>query len=118
MALAGLIKTACNMSSKVAYAVNTNSYHFKSNYPCCSGGFVFAVVTHERTHSTRRLIRARIPQGSTLSPLLYSAYINDIPRPLSSGVQLALFADDTALFLRRSRNRAFDSPPSRGPLTS
>ncbi|GBP36323.1 Probable RNA-directed DNA polymerase from transposon X-element [Eumeta japonica] len=37
--------------------------------------------------------------GSTLSPLLYSAYVNDIPRP-KTGVQLALFADDTALFLR------------------
>ncbi|GBP22901.1 Probable RNA-directed DNA polymerase from transposon BS [Eumeta japonica] len=53
---------------------------------------------HERTHSTRRLIRAGVPQGSALSPLLYSAYTNDIPRP-TSGVQLALFADDTALFL-------------------
>ncbi|GBP34003.1 Probable RNA-directed DNA polymerase from transposon BS [Eumeta japonica] len=60
---------------------------------------------HERTHSTRRLIRAGVPQGSTLSPLLYSAYINDIPRPSSSGVQLALFADDTALFYG-SRNRS------------
>ncbi|GBP10396.1 Probable RNA-directed DNA polymerase from transposon BS [Eumeta japonica] len=60
---------------------------------------------HERTHSTRRLIRAGVPQGSTLSPLLYSAYTNDIPRPSSSGVQLALFADDTALFYG-SRNRS------------
>ncbi|GBP67591.1 RNA-directed DNA polymerase from mobile element jockey [Eumeta japonica] len=37
------------------------------------------------------------------SPLLYSAYTNDIPRP-TSGVQLALFADDTALYYK-SRNR-------------
>ncbi|GBP50226.1 Probable RNA-directed DNA polymerase from transposon BS [Eumeta japonica] len=59
----------------------------------------------ERTHATRRLIRAGVPQGSTLSPLLYSAYTNDIPRPSSSGVQLALFADDTALF-SGSRNRS------------
>ncbi|GBP34201.1 RNA-directed DNA polymerase from mobile element jockey [Eumeta japonica] len=46
-----------------------------------------------------RPIRAGVPQGSTLSPLLYSAYVNDIPRPLT-GVQLALFAADTALYLR------------------
>ncbi|GBP79370.1 Probable RNA-directed DNA polymerase from transposon BS [Eumeta japonica] len=74
---------------------------------------------HERTHSTRRLIRAGVPQGSTLSPLLYSAYTNDVPRPSSSGVQLALFADDTALFTEIGIG-APDSPssPSRGPLTS
>ncbi|GBO98417.1 Probable RNA-directed DNA polymerase from transposon X-element [Eumeta japonica] len=58
---------------------------------------------HERTHSTRRLIRAGVPQGSALSPLLYSAYTNDIPRP-TSGVQLALFADDAALFFRSRRS--------------
>ncbi|GBP78511.1 RNA-directed DNA polymerase from mobile element jockey [Eumeta japonica] len=34
-----------------------------------------------------------------------SAYTNDIPRPSSSGVQLALFANDTALFYE-SRNRS------------
>ncbi|GBP61640.1 Probable RNA-directed DNA polymerase from transposon BS [Eumeta japonica] len=55
---------------------------------------------HERTHSTRRLIRAGVPQGSALSPLLYSAYTNNIPRP-TSGVQIALFADDTALYYKR-----------------
>ncbi|GBP58167.1 Probable RNA-directed DNA polymerase from transposon BS [Eumeta japonica] len=66
---------------------------------------------HERTHSTRRLIRAGVPQGSTLSPLLYSAYTNDVPRPSSSGVQLALFADDTALFTEIGIG-APDSPSS------
>ncbi|GBP40816.1 Probable RNA-directed DNA polymerase from transposon BS [Eumeta japonica] len=59
---------------------------------------------HENTYSTRRPIRAGVPQGSTLSPLLYSTYTNDIPRP-SSGVQLALFADDTALYLRGATER-------------
>ncbi|GBP69988.1 Probable RNA-directed DNA polymerase from transposon BS [Eumeta japonica] len=53
----------------------------------------------DNTYSSMRPIRAGVPQGSTLSPLLYSAYINDILRP-STGVQLALFADDTALYLR------------------
>ncbi|GBP47635.1 RNA-directed DNA polymerase from mobile element jockey [Eumeta japonica] len=44
-------------------------------------------------------MRAGVPQGYTIFPVLYSTYINDIPR-LKTGVQLALFADDTALFLR------------------
>ncbi|GBP55467.1 RNA-directed DNA polymerase from mobile element jockey [Eumeta japonica] len=66
---------------------------------------------HERTHSTRLLIRAGVPQGSALSPLLYSAYTNDIPHPMF-GVQLALFADDTALFLRsRTRRSIFRHLP-------
>ncbi|GBP91125.1 Probable RNA-directed DNA polymerase from transposon BS [Eumeta japonica] len=50
---------------------------------------------HENSTFAKRLIRAGIPQGSTLSPLLYSAYTNDIPHPQTS-VQLALFANDTA----------------------
>ncbi|GBP12377.1 Probable RNA-directed DNA polymerase from transposon BS [Eumeta japonica] len=46
------------------------------------------------------------------SPLLYSAYTNDIPRPSSSGVQLALFADDTALFYgNRNRSTRFTLLP-------
>ncbi|GBP89276.1 RNA-directed DNA polymerase from mobile element jockey [Eumeta japonica] len=36
------------------------------------------------------------------SPLLYSAYTNDIPRPTFGVVQLTLFADDTALFYRNT----------------
>ncbi|GBP16946.1 RNA-directed DNA polymerase from mobile element jockey [Eumeta japonica] len=53
----------------------------------------------DNTYSSMGPIRAGVPQGSTLSPLLYSVYVNNILRP-STGVQLALFADDTALYLR------------------
>ncbi|GBP33902.1 hypothetical protein EVAR_23248_1, partial [Eumeta japonica] len=45
-----------------------------------------------------RPIKAGVTRGSTLSPLLYSAYVKDIPRP-STGVQLVLFAYNTALYL-------------------
>ncbi|GBP24722.1 Probable RNA-directed DNA polymerase from transposon BS [Eumeta japonica] len=62
-----------------------------------------ALNTNNST-SAKRLIRAGVPQGSTLSSLLYSVYTNDIPCP-QIGVQLALFADDTALYLRCSNFR-------------
>ncbi|GBP62763.1 Probable RNA-directed DNA polymerase from transposon BS [Eumeta japonica] len=62
----------------------------------CNRHFTFRLYN---TYSPMRPIRAGVSQGSTPSPLLYSTSVNDIPRP-STGVQLALFADDTALFLR------------------
>jgi hypothetical protein len=40
-------------------------------------------------------IQAGIPQGSVLSPTLYSFYVNDIP----IGVHLALFADDKSMYI-------------------
>jgi hypothetical protein len=37
-----------------------------------------------------------VPQGSVLSPMLYSLFINDTPQ--TSGVYLGLFADDTCIY--------------------
>jgi hypothetical protein len=41
-------------------------------------------------------MQAGVPQGSVLSPTLYNLFINDTP--LTLGVNLALFADDTCLY--------------------
>lgn len=50
-------------------------------------------------------VRAGVPQGSCLSPILYAVYTNDIP--LAGKAELALFADDTAYFASSmNRNRA------------
>jgi Reverse transcriptase (RNA-dependent DNA polymerase) len=45
--------------------------------------------------SSAKLIPAGVPQGSILSPFLYSIYTADIKRPRDTNI--ALYADDTAL---------------------
>lgn len=56
---------------------------------------------HEGILSSSRPLRAGVPQGSVLSPILYISYTNDIPTDVP-GVGTHLFADDTAL-LAKSR---------------
>jgi hypothetical protein len=41
-------------------------------------------------------MRAGVAQGGFISPVLFSLFVNDMPSP-SHHVELALYADDTAL---------------------
>jgi len=45
---------------------------------------------------SRRGMRAVVAQGGLISPVLFSLYVNDMPQP-SHQVELALYADDTAI---------------------
>jgi hypothetical protein len=54
---------------------------------------VLSVKENWKHWSTPREIQAGVPQGSILSPASYSLYTNDAP--LSPGVHLAFFANDT-----------------------
>ena len=55
------------------------------------------VVHVNNTYSDQQSIVCGVPQGSTLGPLLFSIYINDLPN--ASKFETLLFAGDTALFL-------------------
>ena len=48
------------------------------------------------TMSDSRKVKQGVPQGSTLGPLFYILYANDIPNKVTS--KIALYADDTALY--------------------
>ena len=43
-------------------------------------------------------VTSGVPQGSVLGPIIFLAYINELPDRISSHVRL--FADDTALYLK------------------
>lgn len=53
-------------------------------------------VSIDGSLSRRMPIPAGVPQGSVLGPVLYNIYISDIP--LLDGVEIAQFADDTAVY--------------------
>lgn len=51
-------------------------------------------IRFEDAFSSYRSIKAGVPQGSVISPLLYSLFTADIPSPRAGG-KMGIFADDT-----------------------
>jgi hypothetical protein len=52
-------------------------------------------VKQEDRYSGLKPIKAGVPQGSVLGPVLYLLYMSDLPQP--EGTTVATFANDTAL---------------------
>lgn len=61
-----------------------------------------ANVTINGTPGKHRHMKAGVPQGSVISPLLFLLFINDIADGLPDGVQASLFADDLAIWTQDS----------------
>ena len=65
------------------------------------------VVTVNGETSDEGLVTSGIPQGSVLGPLLFVAYINDLPQHADN--EIRIFADDTKLFARSDDQQARES---------
>ena len=61
-------------------------------------------VVVDGSTSDWKLIKAGVPQGSVLGPLLLLVYINDLPDNIRCGIKI--FADDTTLFVEFNRENA------------
>lgn len=55
----------------------------------------FFWVKQENAYSELKEIKAGVPQGSVLGPVLYLLYTSDLPTPPDNTI--ATFADDTAI---------------------
>jgi hypothetical protein len=55
--------------------------------------FTFAL---DGSESEKEVIRAGVPQGSILGPVLFNLFINDLP--IHERVETAIYADDAALY--------------------
>ena len=73
--------------------IGGNLLSFLQNY--LSNRYQSVVVEGQK--SEPGLIRAGVPQGSVLGPLLFLVYINDLPNNIDSHIKL--FADDTTLYI-------------------
>ena len=60
------------------------------------------------TKSSLQTVRCGIPQGSSLGPLLFLLYINDIPNS-SNKLSFRIFADDTNIFTSSSNLKQLET---------
>jgi hypothetical protein len=76
-----------------SYIVHTISSYLR--------GRTFEASFHTAS-SSRPCKRVRVAQGGLISPVPFSLYVNDMPSP-SHHVELALYADDTAIIATSSK---------------
>ena len=68
------------------------------------------ILNNVNTNSSLKweLIKNGVPQGSTLGPLFFLLYINDLPKIITKNNSMVLFADDTSLLITNSNDLDFN----------
>ena len=84
------------LSKLYRYGIRGNPLRWFENY-LYNRNQVFKIG--DTISSSQTIIIYGIPQGSTLGPLLFLLYINDLPN-CSSKLSFRIFADDTNMFIK------------------
>ena len=103
-------KITCGIFLDFSKALDTFNHHILLEKLCKYGirglpraGFSSYIIYRKQyvkvgyTESSLKTITCGVPQGSTLGPLLFLLYINDLPRS-SKKLTFRIFADDTNMF--------------------
>ena len=82
------------MKLKEMYGIDGRFLKFIKNY--LQGREQSVVI--ENCVSSSKPVLSGVPQGSILGPILFVLFINDLPSGLTSGTDIALYADDTKIW--------------------
>ena len=84
-----------------SYRNRSNVHKLLRSYPKNSKQFTVCINIESQINT----IACGVPHGSTLGPLLFSLYVNDLP--LQTKFHVNLFADDTVLILKNKNHNNF-----------
>ena len=85
------------LSKLYTYGIRGTPFKWFQSYLCNRTQF----VKIDEIESSVETITCGVPQGSTLGPLLFLLYINDLPNS-SEKLSFRIFADDTNIFFTGS----------------
>jgi len=97
--------------SKLEFFGITDNHH-KLYKSCLTNRYQRTLLYNENgniTTSTWAKIKCGISQGSVLGPLLFSIFINNLPKSVNNKSVPILFADDTSILLSHSNPTDFNN---------
>jgi hypothetical protein len=90
------------------YRVSGNFYNLVKSY--LDGRYQNVILSQNNgIESTWEKIKLGVPQGSTVGPIFFLIYTNDLPNLASIGTKILLYADDTSIIVTSPNLENFET---------